>query len=403
MPYRLGFLAVVLLMSACAFPATVAQNSTPAPVQTTAPLPTATIAATRQAAAPTVTPQPVAASASLQVDVFAKNLRAPWAIERAPDGRFFVTERAGRIRIIKDGQLEAEPWMTLPVTEIGESGLLGLAIDPQFGQNRFVYAAFTTRDGVRLLNRLVRLREDANGKGVMDKVLIDNVAANMIHDGGRVKFGPDGKLYWTVGETGNRPIAQDVNTMNGKILRLNSDGSIPSDNPFPNSYVYSYGHRNPQGLAWQPGTNRLYETEHGPSGIAPDCCRDEVNLIEAGKNYGWPEITGDQTRAGIVSPIMHSGNSTTWAPSGATFVTRGPWAGSLLFTGLRGVSLFRLSPDKTDPRKVASFERLFQNEYGRLRDVYEAPDGAIYVLTSNRDGRGQPTADDDRILKLTFK
>ncbi len=405
---RLGSLAIVLFAIACAFPAALAQNSTPTPISTIAP--SATIAGARQAASPTIPPTPLskedtptASSANLQVDVFAKNLRAPWAIERVPDGRFFVTERSGRIRIIKDSQLQAEPWMTLPVTELGESGLLGLALDPQFTQNHFVYVAYTWRDGVRLQNRLVRLREDSNGKGVMDKVLIDNIGANMIHDGGRVKFGPDGKLYWTMGEAGDRPVAQDVNALNGKILRLNSDGTVPSDNPFPGSYVYSYGHRNPQGLAWQPGTNRLYETEHGPSGIAPDCCRDEVNLIEPGKNYGWPEITGDLTRAGMVSPIIHSGNNTTWAPSGATFVTQGPWAGSLLFTGLRGLALYRLTLDKNDPSKVASFERLFQNEYGRLRDVYQAPDGAIYVLTSNRDGRGQPTADDDRILKLTFK
>ncbi len=405
---RLGTLAIVLFAIACAFPATLAQNSIPTPISTIAP--SATIAATRQAASPTIPPTPLskedaptASSANLQVDVFAKNLRAPWAIERVPDGRFFVTERSGRIRIIKDSQLQTEPWMTLPVTELGESGLLGLALDPQFTQNHFVYVAYTWRDGVRLQNRLVRLREDSNGKGVIDKVLIDNIGANMIHDGGRVKFGPDGKLYWTMGEAGDRPVAQDVNALNGKILRLNSDGTVPSDNPFPGSYVYSYGHRNPQGLAWQPGTNRLYETEHGPSGIAPDCCRDEVNLIEPGKNYGWPEITGDLTRAGMVSPIIHSGNNTTWAPSGATFVTQGPWAGSLLFAGLRGLALYRLTLDKNDPSKVASFERLFQNEYGRLRDVYQAPDGAIYVLTSNRDGRGQPTADDDRILKLTFK
>ncbi len=398
---QLGFLGFFLLTVACARPASLAQNPTSAPAPATTPA--STFAATRQAEVPTATPQAVAASGNVHVDIFAKSLQVPWAIERAADGRFFVTERPGRIRIIKNGQLQAEPWMTLPVTEIGEAGLLGLALDPQFNQNHFVYTAYTYRDGVRLVNRLMRLREDSNGKGVMDKVLVDGVAANIIHDGGRVKFGPDGRLYWTMGEENDRPVAQNVNALNGKILRLNSDGSIPSDNPFPNSYVYSYGHRNPQGLAWQPGTNRLYETEHGPSGAAPDCCRDEVNLIEPGKNYGWPEITGDQKRAGMVSPIIQSGNNTTWAPSGAAFVTQGPWAGSLLFTGLRGLSLYRLTLDKSDPRKVAGLERLFQNEYGRLRDVYEAPDGALYVLTNNRDGRGQPMGDDDRILKLTFK
>lgn len=305
--------------------------------------------------------------------------------------------------MIRNGQLQSDPWITLPVTELGESGLLGLALDPQFAENHFVYVAYTFRDNLRIVNRLVRLREDSNGKGTVDKILIDNIPANLIHDGGRVKFGPDGKLYWAMGETNDRPRAQDLNSLNGKLLRLNSDGTVPGDNPFPNSYVYSYGHRNPQGLAWQPGTNRLYETEHGPSGIAPDCCRDEVNLIERGGNYGWPTITGDQTRDGMLSPILQSGSDVTWAPSGATFVTRGPWTGSLLFTGLRGAALYRVTIDKNDPRKIASFERLFQNQYGRLRDVYQASDGALYILTSNRDGRGIPSADDDRVLKLTFK
>lgn len=128
-----------------------------------------------------------------------------------------------------------------------------------------------------------------------------------------------------------------------------------------------------------------------------------MNLIEPGKNYGWPDITGDQTRAGMISPILQSGANETWAPSGAAFVTRGPWEGSFLFAGLLGESLYRVTLDKNDPRKVAQFERLFRRQFGRLRDVYEAPDGAIYILTSNRDGRGRPAADDDRVLKLTFK
>lgn len=300
--------------------------------------------------------------------------------------------------------MQPEPWLTLNVAEVGEAGLLGLALDPQFPQRPFVYVAYTYRgEGGRLQNRLARLRDDpASGKGALDQILLESVAAGNNHDGGRVKFGPDGKLYWTMGETFNGSLAQDLSSPNGKILRLNPDGTVPSDNPFPGSFVYSYGHRNPQGLAWQPGTGRLYETEHGPSG-EKGCCQDEVNLIEAGKNYGWPAISGNESREGMVTPILQSGDTVTWAPGGATFVSRGPWAGSLLFTGLRGQALYRLSLDPQDPRKVQTFESLFEQQYGRLRDVAEGPDGSLYVLTSNRDGRGNPGPEDDRVLRLTLK
>jgi glucose/arabinose dehydrogenase len=183
---------------------------------------------------------------------------------------------------------------------------------------------------------------------------------------------------------------------------MNSDGSVPADNPFSNSPVYSYGHRNAQGLAWEPRSGRLYATEHGPSGLP--CCHDEVNLIEAGKNYGWPAIYGDQTKNAMVAPVLQSGND-TWAPAGATFFTRKnhPWAGSFLFTGLRGQALYRAIFDAKEPRKVALFERIYERRFGRLRDVAEGPDGALYLLTSNRDGRGRPGPEDDRILRLVYK
>jgi glucose/arabinose dehydrogenase len=177
---------------------------------------------------------------------------------------------------------------------------------------------------------------------------------------------------------------------------------VPADNPFSNSYVYSYGHRNPQGLAWQPGTGRLYSTEHGPSGFQ-GCCRDEVNFIEAGKNYGWPENRGDESQPGMMPPIIHAGTSETWAPAGATFVTQGPWANSLLFAGLRGQTLYRVVLDAADPRKVQIFERHFFRRFGRLRDVSEGPDKKIYLVTSNHDGRGSPAPDDDRLIRLNFK
>ena len=331
-------------------------------------------------------------------------LDTAWAIDFAPDGRIFLTERPGRIRVVGGGRLLPEPWMTLEVAAVGEAGLMGLALDPQFSQNRFVYVAHTYRaTNGRMQNRLVRLREDPKtSKGSLDKVLIDNVAGANNHDGGRVKFGPDGKLYWTMGDAQTTRLAQSLSSLNGKILRLNVDGTIPTDNPFPNSYVYSYGHRNPQGLAWQPKTQRLYSTEHGPSGFQ-GCCRDELNYIEPGKNYGWPEIRGDETREGMVPPVVNAGTSETWAPAGATFVSRGPWAGSLLFTGLRGQTLYRVVLDFNDPRKVAMFERLLYRQFGRLRDIAEGPDGNLYLLTSNRDGRGSPKDDDDRVIRLSFK
>lgn len=343
------------------------------------------------------------APANLTIQTVATGLNTPWAIAFAPDGRIFLTERSGRIRTIERGQLRAEPWLTLEVAATSESGLMGLAVDPQFGQNRYLYAAYTYRnDAGRLANRLARLREEPSGKGTLDKVLIDHVAGAHNHDGGRVRFGPDGKLYWTTGDAQTTRHSQDLRSLSGKILRLNTDGSIPSDNPFPNSYVYSYGHRNPQGLAWQPGTNRLYATEHGPSGFQ-GCCRDEVNFIEPGKNYGWPDIRGDDTKDGMMAPVIHAGTSETWAPGGATFVGRGPWSGSLLFTGLRGQTLYRVILDANNPRRVDKLERYFVRQYGRLRDVTEAPDGSLYLLTSNRDGRGRPGDDDDRVLRLTFK
>ena len=344
------------------------------------------------------------AAPTVNVATVVGGLDTPWALAFAPDGRLFITERPGRIRVVKNGQLQPEPWLTLDVVESGESGLLGLALDPQFAQNGYVYVAYTA---ARFQNRLVRLREDpATGKGVFDKVLLEGALGASNHDGGRVRVGPDGKLYWTMGDAQTPTLAQDTGSLNGKILRLNPDGSVPADNPFTGSYVYSLGHRNPQGLAWQPGTGRLYATEHGPSGGAgPEQGggRDEVNLIESGGNYGWPLITGDQGRVGLVSPVLHSGTQVTWAPGGATFVTGGPWAGSLLFVGLRGQSLYRVTLDPANPRAVASFERLLQGQYGRLRDVVEGPDGAIYLATSNRDGRGSPAANDDRVLRLTIQ
>ena len=348
---------------------------------------------------------PVQQDAPYNVESVVKDLATIWAIDFAPDGRIFLTERGGRIRTVRDGVLDPNPWLTLEVTETGESGLLGLALDKEFATNRYVYVAYTyTAPGGTLQNRLVRLREDLEThRGMMDTVLVDDVRGGRVHDGGRVKIGPDNKLYWTMGESGSQDLAQGLDTFNGKILRLNLDGTIPADNPFPGSPIYSYGHRNPQGLAWHPATGQLFAIEHGPSG-QQSCC-DEVNLIIPGQNYGWPRVSGDQLAEGTVPPLLHSGSTsdTTWAPGGATFVTNGPWAGSLLFTGLRGQALYRVAVEPTRMDAPVSLESYFKGTYGRLRDIVEGPAGALYLATSNKDGRGRPNAGDDQLLKLTAR
>ena len=290
------------------------------------------------------------------------------------------------------------------MNEAGEAGLLGLALDPQFAQNRYVYVAYTDRSpegGLR--NRLVRLREDpATGKGVLDKLLIDNVPANSNHDGGRVKFGPDGKLYWTMGEAQNMTSAQDLKTLSGKILRINPDGTIPADNPIPGSPIYSYGHRNPQGLAWQPGTNRLYATEHGPSG-EKGCCQDEVELDRAGQelrladHYRRSEASGH----GLAGDPKHDQRDLGADRSNVRHV----WAVAGLHALHRPARPDPLSADARSGRSGQSrrgWSALFAGQYGRLRDVAEGPDGAIYILTSNGDGRGNLPPDGDRVLRLSF-
>ena len=320
----------------------------------------------------------------MSVVTVATGLEAPWALVFLPDGGIILTERPGRIRLINAaGVLKQDPLLVVnDVAARGEGGLLGIAVHPDFPSNGFIYVYYTHEEQGTLYNRVQRyLMED--DVLTADKIIIDNIPAGSIHDGGRIKFGPDGLLYITAGDAGNDEVAQDINALNGKILRVKDDGAIPADNPFPGSPVYSYGHRNPEGLAWDSGGN-LWATEHGSSAT------DELNLIEPGKNYGWPVIRGDDAREGMVTPVIHSG-SRTWAPSGAAY-----WNGSIFFTGLRGESLFEAV---LDGETVTSLAAHFEGEYGRLREVVVGPDGFLYILTSNRDGRGSPVAQDDRLLK----
>jgi glucose/arabinose dehydrogenase len=335
---------------------------------------------------------------NFRVEEVATGLDTPWELAFAPDGRIFVTERPGRLRVIEDGKLRAEPVATVPdVVESGEGGLLGMVLAPDFATSGNLYFHHTYRDnGTR--NRVVRytLADRAGARGLgSPQILLKDIPGAGNHNGGRLAIGPDGKLYVTCGDAGNAANAQDRASLAGKIHRLELDGAIPADNPFPGSPVYSFGHRNPEGLAWQPGTNQLYATEHGNS------ANDEVNTIVAGSNYGWPEIQGPQTREGMVTPIITSGSNNTWAPSGATFVAANTFPqlrGSFLFAGLRSATLWKL--DVATLQLTPLLADQYGNGYGRLRDVREAPDGTLYVLTSNQDGRGSPAATDDRILRI---
>jgi len=331
------------------------------------------------------------------VDVVARNLEIPWAMAFAPDGRMFLTERPGRVRVFERGQMLAAPALVLTdVAAVGEGGLLGIAVHPDFATNHLVFLAYTARlDGGSRETRVVRYREAGNTLGE-PAVIFSGVGAADIHDGARVRFGPDRKLYVTMGDTASPPTAQDLGALTGKILRLNDDGSVPGDNPIAGSPIFSYGHRNPQGIDWHPVTGEPWGSEHGQTG------NDEINRLQAGHNYGWPVIEGDQTRAGMETPILFF--SPSIAPSGASFYTGTAIAGFRrdLFVGtLAGQHLLRVRFDPNDPNRIAGTERLLAGRFGRIRDVVTGPDGALYLCTSNRDGRNTPVADDDRLVKLS--
>jgi glucose/arabinose dehydrogenase len=334
----------------------------------------------------------------VKVETVAENLKVPWAIAFSPDGRIFFTERGGELRVIQDGKLNPVPVANLNVGG-GEGGLLGVALDPDFEENHYLYLYYSYNDFLSTFNKVVRFTED-NNQLSDEKILVDKIPGAAIHDGGRLKFGPDGKLYITTGDAANAGLSQDLNSLAGKILRVNSDGSIPRDNPFSDSLIFSYGHRNPQGLDWHPESGVLVSTEHGPSGER-GFAHDEVNVIQAGKNYGWPEVVGDEAGPDFVNPIIHTGRD-TWAPSGASFYDSeniSEWYEKYFVATLRGNHLRMLDLDLENNQVISNVD-LFSGEFGRLRDASMGHDGNLYLLTSNQDGRGTPVSNDDRILRV---
>ncbi len=339
---------------------------------------------------------------SFQVETVVAGLQVPWSIAWAPDGRMFFTERPGRVRVVVNGQMRSQPLIVLTDVEpTGESGLMSLALHPQFAKNHFLYLSYAYK-GESQLVRVVRYRETE--AGLTDrKVIIENIPAAQFHAGCRLGFGPDAKLYITTGDATERQLAQKLDSLAGKTLRLSDDGTVPSDNPFVGQQnarpeIWSLGHRNAQGIDWQPGTNLMFQTEHGPSGFDGPGGGDEVNVVERGKNYGWPLIHHKETRAGLEAPLQEY--TPAVAPASGAFY-RGSafpqFRGNFFFGCLRGERIIRLV---LDGRRVVSQEALLQGKYGRIRDVAEGPDGAIYFSTSNQDGRGKPARDDDRIIRL---
>jgi glucose/arabinose dehydrogenase len=327
------------------------------------------------------------AAAPGTVSTIATDLNVPWGIGFLPGGDALVTEReTGRVlRVPANG---GAPVVVATIPDVdtngtSEGGLLGLAVSPSYARDNLVYVYLTSpRD-----NRIVRFQlQGAKAGTATVHPILTGLKRGTIHDGGRIGFGPDGKLYAGVGETGQRGLAQDKQSLNGKILRMNADGSVPSRNPFPGSLIWSYGHRNVQGFAWD-SARRMWAIEFGQNRF------DEVNLIEPGRNYGWPIVEGfGDTDGGRFTNPKVAWPTDEASPSGAAIVGK-----TLYIGGLQARAVLRVALNGTNASKLPA---LFADEYGRIRTVVAAPDGAIWFTTSNRDGRGDPRSGDDHILRL---
>lgn len=316
-----------------------------------------------------------------QLEVIVDHLQAPWAINKHEDV-FYITERAGAIVRVQNGELSRQAVLfEQQLSDAAEAGLLGFVLAPNFSDTNQAFAYYTYDKDGESLNRVVLLQLDKD-LWHERQVLIDEIPSGTYHHGGRLKIGPDQKLYVTAGDASNPELAQNKDSLAGKILRVNLDGSIPEDNPFKNSMIYSYGHRNPQGLAWTPG-GVMYATEHGQS------ANDEVNEIKPGENYGWPVIEGAEKQDGLVTPLFTSGKDHTWAPSGVAYDQD-----MLYVAALRGSALLAFDLQTKQVREAV-------NDVGRIRDVWIEED-TLYFITNNTDGRGKPATGDDRLYQITL-
>ena len=338
------------------------------------------------------------------IELVAENLYVPWSIVFTDSSRMLFTERSGNLRVILNGVLEEKPLKVFEeVSSEGEEGLMGLALDPEYKNNKLIFVSYAYLKNNEMKVKVLRYKDNGN-ELTEEKLIIDNLPAERYHAGCRLKFGPDNKLYITTGDAGEKELAQNINTLYGKILRINSDGSIPSDNPYSGNPVWSYGHRNAQGIDWYPGTEIMFSTEHGPSGFDGPGGGDEVNIIVKGGNYGWPLVSHKNSMDGMISPVLEF--TPAIAPASGMFYKSDSilqFKNNYFFGCLRGSGIMRVITDKSDPEKVISFGKMDDVNFGRIREIAEGPDGAIYFSTSNRDGRGKIREGDDKIYRIIKK
>jgi len=329
------------------------------------------------------------AFAEMNIDVVVDGLNNPWEMVFAPNGDIYFSERDGRVWKIENFG-EAKVIQTFPKSGSYEGGTLGLALHPNFEENKKIYIYQTNLELEFFQNKVFRFTDD--GDELVDvQTVIDDIPGAPWHDGGRIAFGPDDKLYITTGDAVNPGWSQDLSSLAGKILRINSDGTIPDDNPFDSSAIFSYGHRNPQGIAWNDN-GLLVSSEHGPSGEM-GYGHDEINVIVKGENYGWPKVVGDSSDDSYVNPIIHSGEQ-TWAPSGMVFYNSDKISsleGKFLVGALRGQHLMVL--DIANDGSLISAEKMFEGDFGRIRTAQISSDGVLYLLTAN--------GDNDKIIRIS--
>jgi len=323
------------------------------------------------------------------VEIIAEGLQAPRSIDISKDGRIFVSEKRGSIRVVDNGTLLTEPVGDIKAENIGDAGLLGLTLHPNFTQNHLFYVYYTYSNSTGLFNKVLMLTE-SNNRIIDSKTILDGIPGDEYRDGGRIKFGPDGKLYVSTGDASIPELSQDLDSLAGKILRTNEDGTIPQDNPFSNSPVYAYGFRNVQGLAWAPNSGALYSSDQGGAG------NDELNLISPGINYGWPheECNSSDDDNRYTPPVLCFNPSLE--PSGIAFAFSNKlgYQNHLIVATLKGSHLRDIDFDSGSQNTILV-------GYGRIIDLVESEDGSIFVLTSNTDGRALPQQGDDKILRLT--